>query len=570
LKRNFWLFLLLNIYISFSNTTFGQELYLKISGKTPAENKILEQIDYTEKFQDYLSLEKEVVSFLENIERKGFIESTIENFSKVNDSTYLAEVNFKNTYNKIRINLPENFNDKTNFDGLQFYTSEITTTYIETEFENIEFVLSHLNKLLTQSGNTFATVQLRNFSVQKESKNTILADLYIDKGELRRITKINIEGYEKFPRSFLKYTIGLKPGQLFDEEKLLEKSLLLENLGFVKNIKPPEILFTEDETEVFLYLEKHNNNLFDGIIGFATDEESGNIEFNGYLNLVLSNNLNYGEKLILNYKNDGNNQEQFFIRAELPFLFKSPFGLEAELNIFNRDTTFTSVEQSLLVNYQLNTKTKLFTGYKSFRSENLNNEIAIVNLIEDFTSRFGVIGFSYQRPQNNSLFPYKTIIANTNDLGRREVRGLSTSQIRTRLRAEHIFNLNFQNSIFIGSSTGALFSENYFINELFRFGGITSIRGFDENSIDASTYSVLNTEYRYLLSNDSYIHSIIDFAYFENNALDIQGNLYSFGFGLGLQTKAGIFKLNIANGKQDSQSFRFSNTKIHLSLNAVF
>lgn len=570
MKQNFWLFLLLNIYITFSNTSFGQELYLKISGKTSTENKILEQIDYTEKFQDYLSLEKEVVSFLENIERKGFIESSIESFSKVNDSTYIAEVNLKNTYNKIRIYLPENFIDERNYDGLQFYVSEITTTYIETELENTALVLAHLNKLLTQAGNTFATVQLKNISVQKDSENILSADLYIDKGELRRITKINIEGYEKFPRSFLKYTIGLKPGQLFDEEKLLEKSLLLENLGFVKNIKPPEILFTEEETEFFLYLEKNNNNIFDGIIGFATNEDSGNIEFNGYLNLVLSNNLNYGEKLILNYKNDGNNQEQFFIRTELPFLFQSPFGLEAELNIFNRDTTFTSVEQSLLVNYQLNTKTKLFAGYKSFQSENLNNEVAVVNLIEDFTSRFGVIGFSYQKPQNSSLFPYKTIINNSNDFGKRDIKGLSTNQIRTRLRGEHIFNLNFQNSIFIGSNTGALFSENYFINELFRFGGITSIRGFDENSIDASIYSVLNTEYRYLLSNDSYIHSIIDFAYFENSALDIQSNLYSFGFGLGLQTKAGIFKLNIANGKQDSQSFRFSNTKIHLSLNAVF
>ena len=570
MKQNFWLLVLLNIYISCSNSSFGQELYLKISGKTPTENKILEQIDYTEKFQDYLSLEKEVVSFLENIERKGFIESSIESFSKVNDSTYIAEVNLKNTYSKIRIHLPENFIDERNYDELQFYTSEITTTYIETEFENIAYVLSYLNKLLTQVGNTFATVQLKNISAQKDSENILLADVHIDKGELRRITKINIEGYENFPSSFLKHTIDLKPGQLFDEEKLLEKSLLLENLGFVKNIKPPEILFTEDETEVFLYLEKNNNNIFDGIIGFATDEESGNIEFNGYLNLVLSNNLNYGEKLIVNYKNDGNNQEQFFIRTELPFLFQSPFGLEAELSIFNRDTTFTSVEQSLLVNYQLNTKTKLFSGYKSFRSENLNNEAAVVNLIEDLTSRFGVIGFNYQRPQNNSLFPYKTIINNTNEFGKRDIKGLNTNQIRTRLRGEHLFNLNFQNSIFIGGSMAALFSENYFINELFRFGGITSIRGFDENSIDASIYSVLNTEYRYLLSSDSYIHSILDFAYFENSALHIQGNLYSFGFGLGLQTKAGIFKLNIANGKQDSQSFRFSNTKIHLSLNAVF
>ena len=50
----------------------------------------------------------------------------------------------------------------------------------------------------------------------------------------------------------------------------------------------------------------------------------------------------------------------------------------------------------------------------------------------------------------------------------------------------YIFNLNYKNSIYLKNSTQLLNSENYLTNELFRFGGINSIRGFNENSIDAS------------------------------------------------------------------------------------
>jgi len=40
--------------------------------------------------------------------------------------------------------------------------------------------------------------------------------------------------------------------------------------------------------------------------------------------------------------------------------------------------------------------------------------------------------------------------------------------------------------------------------------------------------------------------------------------------GIGLQTKAGIARLNIANGNIENQDFNFSNTKIHLSLSSRF
>jgi hemolysin activation/secretion protein len=134
----------------------------------------------------------------------------------------------------------------------------------------------------------------------------------------------------------------------------------------------------------------------------------------------------------------------------------------------------------------------------------------------------------------------------------------------------HIFTLNQKNSIYLQNTTNVITSDGYLTNELFRFGGINSMRGFSENNIDASLVSVLNTEYRYLLNQQTYLHSIIDVGYFENKSIDQKEKLYSFGMGLGMTTKAGLLKFSIANGNIDGQAFKFSNSKIHLSLASQF
>lgn len=567
MKRTFFIVLHLYIYTLIPTLGFGQHLYLEITPDSLTQKAPLNEIEIDTIFNDYQALKTEVDTFMQQLYQKGYIESRLVSLKKKNDSLYAADVLLNTHYKNLRINLPEEhpFTEK----DLVFIANNFDENYIEIDFEDTSNILRHLTSVLTKTGDAFSNIQLNHLR-PSTTKATLEADLIIRTDTIRTIDDIHIKGYEKFPRSFLKYAVGLKKGALFVKEEVVEKSELIENLGFARNIKAPEVLFTKNETEVYLYLEKTNNNTFDGILGFATNEDTGAIELNGYLNLVLSNNLNFGEKFILNYKNDGERQEQFFVKTELPFLFKSPFGLEAELSLFKKDTTFITIEQSLLATYQLNTKTKVFAGYKTFTSENLQKDNALIDDIEDFTSRFGVVGIEYNKPQRSRLFPVKTHMRLANDIGQRNRNNIKTPQIRSQLRAFHLLQLNPQNSIYINNSTSALFSNNYFTNELFRFGGINSIRGFEENSIDASLFSVINTEYRYLLGATAYIHTITDVAYFENNITQTQENLYSFGFGLGLLTKAGVFKLNIANGKQNEQSFKFSNTKIHLSLNAIF
>lgn len=565
LKHFFYIFLYLNIYIAFSAAIGAQELHLSVQAEKDISKQLLDSLRFETTFKDYLSLKRHVDTLTYYLERVGYIESKLASLEKENDSSYLATLFLGNRYRHVKIYYSEeDFSE----DELIRVSSEIKQDHFIVPFEAVEISLQKLNALKTENGNAFARLRLNEIS--KEDEQTLTMHLILEGGAVRTIDSIIVRGYEKFPSSFLKYYAGIKTGTIFNQKELVEKTEVVSSLQFVKSIKPPEALFKKDTTTVYLYIEKVNNNLFDGILGFATNEETQNIEFNGFLNLELNNNLNFGEQFLINYKADGNEQQNFRVKASLPYLFKSPIGLGLELKIFKRDSSFVTTEQEARITYQLNPTATAYVGYKGYESSNLLNEALAGIAIEDYKSAFIIAGASYNKSQNNPLFPIKSYAGLTGELGNREQSNRKESQFRISGKVHHIFNLNARNSIYVQNETSFFSSDTYLTNELFRFGGINSIRGFNENSIDASLFSVLNTEYRYQISTGLYLHSIIDLGYFENQTIPLKEKLYSFGIGLGLQTKAGIFKFNIANGNSENQNFNFSNTKIHISLSTRF
>ena len=565
MKNFFYIFLYLNICIGFLCDLNAQKLDLSIVGEKAIPESLLDSIAIRTSFKNYISLKQEVDSLQLRLSHFGFIENSLKSLQKKSDSSYVAAFYFGPQFKSIKIYYSQmDFSKK----DLINISSEIKDTYFVIPFRSIESSLKKLNSIKTNEGDTFSRLKLEEIIKQKDL--TLSAQLTLIRGTKRTIDHIIVKGYEKFPMSFLKYYAGIKKNAVFNKEKVRKQSEAINTLGFVTNIKPPEVLFEKDSTTVYFYLKKQKDNLFDGILGFATDENTQKLTFNGYLNLELNNNLNFGEQFILNYKADGNDQQNFRAKVAMPYMFKSPFGVELELKIFKRDSTFVTTEQDARLTYQINPSTNSYLGFKGYESSNLLDEPLLDSTIEDYSSNNIILGFSYIKLQTNTLFPIKTNLSVNSEIGSRTQKEVKESQVRFTGILNHIINLNFKNSIYLQNTSGILTSDTFLTNELYRFGGINTIRGFDENSIDASFYSVINTEYRYQFNEGIYLHSIIDAAYFENQVLSIKQKIYSFGIGVGLQSDAGIFNINLANGITEGQDFNFSNTKIHLSISSRF
>ena len=555
------LFKILCVFGVFSWST-AQQLQLKITSNDSIESNTINTIGYPKTFENFAALETQVASFKDQLYQKGYIEARVVEISQT-PPLIIVQLSLGSKYESIRL-----YADKTLFEFLELegVKNLENTPYYIVEISALESLLNSLTEFLATKSYPFASVSLKR--VKPIGKSTLRADLSVETKKPRQLQSVEIKGYEKFPRSFIKHYLGIKKNTPFDLKAIQSKTEALDQLRFTKQLRPAEVLFTQDTTRVYLYLEKIKSNRFDGFLGFGSDETTGSLDLNGYLNLNLVNNLNFGESFRLNYRSDENDLKTFEAQLTFPYLFKTPIGSELELNIFKKDSTFTTSEQAASVYYQLNPKQKVFLGIRSTQSNALLPES--ISDVRDYKTSTYELKYTYQKlTAQNSLFPLSSALEVRLSKSNRKTIDKQTSQIAYFLKASKIFNLNRKNSFYARIQAQGIDSENYLLNELIRFGGINSIRGFEENSINATNLGVLASEYRYQLSPTLYVHSIIDAAYFETPTQSNQ-KLYGFGFGFGLLTDAGLLKFNLANGKTEEQNFKFSDSKIHLSLTATF
>jgi hemolysin activation/secretion protein len=119
-----------------------------------------------------------------------------------------------------------------------------------------------------------------------------------------------------------------------------------------------------------------------------------------------------------------------------------------------------------------------------------------------------------------------------------------------------------------GSVTGAKLYEN----ELFRMGGLKTIRGFDEASLTMNSYGVASAEFRFLFDKNSNVFVFYDKALYRKNTYEIQftDDPQSAGLGAEFETKAGIFSVVYAVGQQFGNPIALRTAKIHFGFTNRF
>ncbi len=559
MKPILYILLYLNIYTGFYAITFSQELRLQVVSENENNNRLLDSLGYVKKMTDYKSLVNEVQALKKRLQEAGYVNAKVISTTKLNDTTFVSKINIGDAV--LRYVIIQYDSKVFSIEELALISDTVTGDFFVLPFDEITQSLDKLIRIKTNQGFAFSNLKLD--SIRMKSSDTLISKLILSSSNKRVIDSIVLKGYSRFSKSYLKYFLGIKKGDLFSKETLVAKTSGLNALPFVSAAKPPEVLFTDDSTIAYFYLKKEQANVFDGIIGFSTDEKTNKLQFNGYLDLLLINNLNYGEEFGLHYKADGNDQQNFRVRAKMPYLFKTPVGVELQLAIFKRDSSFVTTNQKVVTSFQINKNLVSLLGYQIVNSTNLL-ESNLNNQIEDFNSSSWMLGMSYKKTQDQVFFPIKTKIDLSVRFGSRENVNFSDKQVIIESRVENIFILDNKNAIFVSNTSAYLSSSVYLENELFRFGGIESLRGFVENAIDASVYSLVNTEYRYVVNSQLYLHSVFDAGYFEDATLKVQEKLFSVGLGLGLQTSSSLMRIILANGSVIGQNFKASNTKIHL------
>ncbi|MDQ6529535.1 hypothetical protein [Flavobacterium sp. LHD-85] len=566
MKQLYYIFILL-----LSSNCFAQSFYLNINGINKKQNQTIDSILYIKKHPNIKSLNNEISAVLNKLTKQGYTDSKILENKKTNDSTYTALIDLKTKIKEIHIYIGAN--------SFFYNSKENTKDSIIIPYTELENFLNQEISEKEKAGFAFSKIKLENI---KKKNSTIYADLNFD-SEIKRTLNSIIINYtnpslkDYFPKGALKQLNRKYINKTFNQETVKKLSDDINNFEFVSQAKYPEILFTKDSTKVYTYLDKRKANTFDGYIGFSNDD-SKKIQLNGYLDISLINTLHAGEQFSLYWKSDGNKQTTFNTRLEVPYIFKTALGIKAQLNIFKQDSTFQNTKTAIDLGYYLNYNSKVYIGYQSTESSDIQNTNNAT--ISDFKNSYFTSTLEYKKNNNsNYLFLRKSYANLLFGYGKRTANNTTeiketTNQFYTNLNFSYNFELNKKNFVYINPQILYLQSENYITNELFRFGGLNSIRGFSENSLQGNIANLFITEYRYLLSSNLYIHTILDYGIYQDQTSiknsEKFNSLISAGVGLGLLTKNGLLKIIIANGSTNQTEIKFYNSILTICYNVKF
>ena len=556
--RYIWAMKYLIFLFLFSPYIYSQQFYLKIEGNSSTENKIIDSIGYIKTHKEIKNLLEFQQKFNQNLIKTGYLENELLETKKTNDSSFTFKYNLGNLTRNIEIKIDSLSNEVT--EVLNIKSSETIL------LSNLENFINEKLSILEKKGFAQSKIKLENFN---KTENKLQAHLIIELNQVRKINNLVFQGYNQFPNGIKKVFLRKYQSKPFNKSVIKKIHSDFNSLPFVTQTKYPEVLLTTDSTKVYLYLEKRKNNSFDGFLGFGNNEETQKLQFNGYLDLNLYNNLNSGERFNLYWKNDGNKQSTFNVNLDLAYIFKSPMALKSNLKIFKQDTIFQNSSFDFDLGYMINYNTKAFIGYKDNVSEAIQKITS--SDLKDLKSTFITTTFEHKKIDfDDSLFPDKFSIFTKFGIGDRTASSLKTNQFFAQFQFQQLLELNKKNYIHLKSDTYFLQSTNYYTNELYRFGGIQSIRGFNENSLQGNIFSGIFAEYRYVASPNLYFYSITDFAYYQDKANNSKDQLYGLGFGFGLLSNGGLFNLVYANGNTGSQNIKLSNSIVQISFKTYF
>jgi len=504
-------------------------------------------------FDNYKDLVLSVEDTLISLKKRGNLEAEVKSFIMVDSFNYEVQINKNQKIKYVKIsNLSDLDNDVLNI--LNIYKLENGLV----KFEEIDKILSEISKKLSRKGFPFATLAFKNHDLI--TSLTLESDLLIDYGDKRFLDKVVVKGYEDFPKNFKKNIFKLKKDKLLDLEQALDKSKLINRTKFARNSRDPEILFTKDSTSLFLYLEKIRKNSFDGFISFDTDENSGKINIQGYAKISLNNTFNAGENINFDFNAQKNQDRSLKSNINIPYFLGSAFNVNYTLNLIQKDSTYTSNENIIDIDVNLN-KTKLGLGFQKNKSD---SGIETEN-IKSFDSKLFNLFSEYLIIDEGDKFNPEFFKLNLRyGLGKKEQSNNITSISKYKLEISKKFNISkrfkFQPLII----KEKINSKNLVNNELLRFGGGNSIRGFDDNSIFSDSYTLLKTNLNYYLNDTIYIYTIFDIANYTDNILNIEKDIYSGGFGFSTLTENGLISVNYSKGNYWGNSFNLKNAKINV------
>jgi outer membrane protein assembly factor BamA len=446
---------------------------------------------------------------------------------------------------------------------------------------------SDLNAVLAryeEAGYPLAEIRVQELALRRTPRPQLVLTLRVHEGARLWLKRVEVPSGVRTSPSFVAHAVGLTAGAPLANYDPTAIRQALQETGLFREVRAPEMRVTDDGGAVlFVPLEERTPGSFDLVLGYLPPSRpggSGQVVGTGHLQL--RNVFGGGRRATVALDRRPGQASLFNLEATDPYLFGWPLRVHGRFRGEQRDSTYSQRALHLGLGYQFaggwqmqGTVTREVTepGFAGAQLEAGQQRIARA------TSWFYGGGLRYEQV-DDAMNPRRggwidvQLEQGRKDRRLQQAAGPDTTTTRETLRQERIRGAGRvyvpvldRHVVVLGGEAQAVFSDAYDRSDLFRLGGASSLRGYEEDRFLGNVVGRLLAEYRLQIDRVSYAFAFTDVGFVhrpDTKLLDAdQGWHPGFGFGLQFSTALGVVDVSYA---LNTASLQPSDGKIHLGL----
>lgn len=565
------------------------------------------KLRYQRHFSNKPLLYKELAQQLQRLQGRGYIEASIDTVFWAGSDTAKARLWLGNLYQWEYLGTDSLPNELLSATGYRRQTLS-GRQFRYTDWQKMS------GKLLDYSENNgypFAQLKINDLHISDDYK--ISGDLRLDQGQFYQWGDITVHAPEgkkrtRIQRSYLRSYLSLLPKRPYDESRAERMERRLKELPFLRSYQRPFIVFQDGKAHVHLFLENQRASRFDILVGLLPNDnpatQKTKVDFTGLVDIDLLNSFGLGERLQLRWQQMRTGITEVEFQFQYPYIAKLPLGADFRFKLYKRDTTYLDIIFDVGARYLFGGNNYLKAYWNSTTTnliyvdtQKILSTQKLPSFLDTRLSTFGIeyfwqaldyrfnprrgfelkanAGFSLKRIRPNLAITELVSPTDSTFSFAALYDSISTRSFLYRFSVDysHFFPLWRWSSLMARARLGWLGSPSTLLpSELFRLGGNRFLRGFDEESVFANWYNVATLEWRFIFGTNSYAYLFGEVGYLERNdsGSRVSNIPYSFGVGVVLGTKIGLFGLSYAMGSQQGNPLIVKNAKIHFGYVGMF
>ncbi|MBL7977371.1 MAG: BamA/TamA family outer membrane protein [Bacteroidetes Order II. Incertae sedis bacterium] len=392
----------------------------------------------------------------------------------------------------------------------------------------------------------------------------------VEKGPPVKFSGLVLTNPTRIKSEYIRAVLGLKSTQWmtqFDPETARTR---LQEMGVFEQVASVEVKIDPNlDAQVVVKAQDRPPGSFDLALGYLPKSQAQKAGVVGNGTLLLRSVMGRGEELQAQINRMPGQSNQAEIAARWPFVMGLPIRFRGKWTGQQRDSTFNQSGFELETGYVQANRLEFFASVdrRSIRPGVKGNKDGLARSDAWFVG----IGVGYEMADSRVNPRKGAQVVSVLQQGKKDVQrldGARESVNQQRLSVVlRIFVPTFRRQVWVlGGDFRALFSPFWDDADLFRFGGATSLRGYNEEQFKGNAGGRCFTEYRYQLDAASYA-----FVFFDGGMLQTPksvGNtanrLVRMGYGVGLQysTPLGLMQVSYAANPEEGPA----NGRLHIGL----